>query len=171
MIKASTTSCIRSAIDLELQAAALYTGLAERFAAQAWLRDLLLGLAAEEEQHAMRVRMLERIQVGVPWRPEVLQKLCADVQRAIDEIRDFQVAFAGPFPIEPEEVLEAILRIERSFVGLHAEMMSSSASPAVSQVFRSLSAQDAHHRALIAGAGERIAAERAAGGAGSVPGR
>jgi rubrerythrin len=154
----TTAQCIRSAIELELRAAALYAGLAARLESPPGLRALLLGLAREEEQHAMRVRMLERLARGAPWRPPDLERHVAELEAAHARIRALEVELAGPGGSSPQGVRDAILAVEETFATLHAEMMATTLAPEVRTLFQGLTAQDVHHRELVRSTFDRMAA-------------
>jgi rubrerythrin len=152
----TTAQCVHSAIALELRAGALYAGLAARFDSLPWFRDLLLGLSAEEEQHATRMRMLERVARRALWTQADLDRHAGALEAAHARLREFQEALSGPSAAVPAAVCDAILALEETFEALHAEMMATTLAPEVSALFMGLAAQDGHHRELLRSAASRL---------------
>jgi hypothetical protein len=142
--------CFRSAERVEMLAQELYAGLADAFAARPPLRDLFRRLAAEEAQHALRIRLLERHRGKAPWAPEVVGAICADLDGMTAEITAMKADLGRPGEPPPaDEVLRRVAAMERRFGRLHAEELARSAEPEVRVLFESLARQDATHQALI----------------------
>ena len=158
----NSAQCIRSAIDLEVQAGLLYLQLAARFADQPWWSSLLRGLADEEAEHASRIRLLERLQGGRLAPPEKLGRIAGDLRRAHDRITSFQRHFAETRPVPATEVLDAAGEVEMAFQAVHAEIVAATLLPEARDLFRSLAKHDAHHETVLARARERLAREEAA---------
>ncbi|MGA8891538.1 MAG: hypothetical protein WB493_08215 [Anaeromyxobacteraceae bacterium] len=146
----TTAQCFRSAERVERLAQELYAALSEAFAARPALRDLFRRLSAEEAQHAMRIRLLERHGGKAAWAPETVGTLCDDLRDMADEVAGMKAEFGRPGgPPPPDEVLKRVAAMERSFGALHAEELARSAEPDVQALFESLARQDAAHLALI----------------------
>lgn len=154
----TTAQCIRAAERVEMLAAELYESLAVSFAEAPWLRELFAGLAAEERQHAMRIRLLERHQGVNAWLPEALGPICRDLDAMAEELESTRARLRLPGALRsPTVVLERVCDIERRFGTLHAEELCRSASPEVVRLFRSLALQDERHRRLLDEARSRAA--------------
>jgi hypothetical protein len=141
--------CLRAAADLELQAGALFGRLAAREGTPGWLAELLRGLAREEDQHAMRIRLAERLVPFEAWPEHALTRIAEDLRLAQAELLRLEVTLERPGVVVPRAVLEGLLAAEQVFDALHAEMMTSSVSLHVNELFRALRRQDAHHRELM----------------------
>jgi rubrerythrin len=155
----TTSGCIRAAIELELRSASLYRALAERFSGHAWLRLLLDGLTEEEQQHAMRIRMLERVHPASIWKPEDLPAFSTAIQAALARTMEVEETIARSGQIPPLSVLEAVRRLEAATAGAHAEALARSAAPDVRGLFESLATQDRHHGEVLERACARLAEE------------
>ncbi|HQR29839.1 MAG TPA: hypothetical protein PLL32_05475 [Anaeromyxobacteraceae bacterium] len=146
----TTAQCIRAAERVEMLAAELYESLAVAFAEAPWLRQLFEGLASEERQHAMRIRLLERHQGANAWLPEAMEPICRDLDAMAKELESVRARLLLPGALRsPTVVLERVREIERRFGSLHAEELARSASPEVARLFRSLALQDERHRKLL----------------------
>lgn len=149
--------CLRAAADLELRSGALYARLAGREGAPGWLAELLRGMAREEEQHAVRIRLLERLVRADAWPEHAVARIGADVDEARSVLAHLEAELGPPGPVSPAAVLHALVAVERTIDALHAEMMASTVAPHVAGLFRALRAQDARHRELMRDAQEHRA--------------
>ncbi|HET8724184.1 MAG TPA: hypothetical protein VFM53_08240 [Anaeromyxobacteraceae bacterium] len=147
--------CLRAAAELELRSGALYARLAGRKGVPGWLADLLLGMAREEEQHAMRIRLLERLVQADAWPEHAVVRIDEDLREAGSVLARLEAELEAPGPISLPAVLHALVAVERTFDALHAEMLASTVSPPVAELFETLRAQDAQHRELVRDARER----------------
>lgn len=146
----TTAQCIRSAMDLELRVGRLYLEMAARSEGQPWLRDLLRGLAAEEDQHAKRIRLLERTRTGAGWGNAELEAVGIGLRRAHGVIDEMEASVASGRIARGGAIAacETILSIERTLGALHAEMIAGALAPEVRNLFETLAKQDAHHQAV-----------------------
>lgn len=142
--------CLGAAIRVEALAEELYAGLAATFEGQPWLRDLFLRLAAEEGQHAMRIRLL-RIHAGrTPWPAATLQAVGEDLEALAGGIAALRAEFRSLSGSgDAREVLRKVAELEVRFATVHAEELARSADPEVQRLFGSLALQDARHRELV----------------------
>jgi len=146
----TTAQCFRSAERVEMLAQELYAALAEAFSARPALRDLFRRLSAEEAQHALRIRLLEKHRGKAAWAPEMVGSICDDLQGMTAEIAAMKAEFGQPGGPPPADVvLRRVAAMERGFGTLHAEELARSAEPEVRALFESLALQDATHQALI----------------------
>lgn len=155
----TVTQCLGSAVRIESLAQELYAGLATTFQHQPYLRDLFTQLAAEEGQHAMRIRLLDRHQGKAPWPQEALDRISADLDAVERELAAMQASFRTlASAADARPVLRRLAGMEERFGSIHAEELARSAEPDVQKLFASLSQQDVRHRELIQRALERSAA-------------
>jgi rubrerythrin len=146
----TTAQCFRSAERVEMLAQELYAALAEAFADRPALRDLFRRLSAEEAQHALRIRLLEKHGGKAAWAPEELGTLCDDLRAMAEEVASMKAEFGRPGGPPPADVvLRRVSGMERTFGALHAEELARSAEPEVRALFESLARQDAAHLALL----------------------
>lgn len=151
--------CLEAAIRIECLSQELYSGLAVTFGHQPYLRELFEQLAAEEGQHAMRIRLLDRHQVKAPWPQEMLERVSSDLEAMAEEIARIQATFRTlPPGADARPVLRRLAEMEVRFGAIHAEDLARSAKPEIQELFASLAQQDARHRTFIQNALGKVAA-------------
>jgi rubrerythrin len=151
--------CLGSAIRIESLAQELYAGLAATFEHQPYLRELFTQLAAEEGQHAMRIRLLERHQGRAPWPQETIERISADLDAVQEEMAAMKASFRMlSAAADARPVLRRLADMEERFGSIHAEELARSSEPAIQKLFGALSTQDARHQELIQKALDRNAA-------------
>jgi rubrerythrin len=149
-----------AATRIESQAQDIYKGLAATFEHQPFLKELFGQLAAEEGQHAMRIRLLDRHGGKASWPADRLERIGSDLDALSAEIAEKQVAFGRLHAAsDAREVLRSLAEMELRFGSVHAEELARSGDPAVEKLFGALAQQDDRHRELIARA---LGAEEAA---------
>jgi hypothetical protein len=146
----TASTLLRTAERMEAVAQALYTDLAISFSDHPDLKQLFLRLAAEEEQHALRIRLLERSQGKLRWPRDVLEQFCSACDAMIAEMETLRREL-GPFPASNDtaKVLGRLAALEERFGLIHAQDLARHAGPEVQELFASLALQDAAHRVLI----------------------
>lgn len=155
----TVTQCLGAATRIESLAQELYAGLATTFQHQPYLRDLFSQLAAEEGQHAMRIRLLERHQGRAPWPPDAIDRISADLDAVGEELVAMKASFRTLSPAaDARTVLRHLAGMEERFGSIHAEELARSSEPDVQNLFAALAQQDVRHRELIQRALERNAA-------------
>ena len=155
----TSTQCMGGAIRIECLAQELYAGLAVAFLHQPYLRELFERLAAEEGQHAMRIRLLERHQGKAPWAQETIDRVSADLDAMAAELTAMQESFRKlSLAADARPVLRRLAEMEERFGSVHAEQLARSADPEIQKLFTALAEQDARHRELIRSAMGKIAA-------------
>jgi hypothetical protein len=149
MTKTASTF-LRAAERMEAVAQALYTDLSISFSENPDLRWLFQRLAAEEEQHALRIRLLARYQGKFNWPRDILEQFCGGCDAMIAEMETMRREL-GPFPASNETavVLGRLAALEERFALVHAQDLARYAGPDVHALFASLAVQDAAHRVLI----------------------
>jgi len=140
-----------AATRIESQAQDIYADLAATFEHQPFLRDLFRQLAAEEGQHAMRIRLLDRHAGKAPWPSGVLERIGADLDALSTEITEKQASFRKLHAAsDAREVLQSLAEMEVRFGSVHAEELARSGDLEVRKLFGALAQQDDRHRELIA---------------------
>jgi rubrerythrin len=146
----TAAQCIHLAERVETLAQELYAILAEAFAAEPALASLFRRLAAEEGQHALRIRLLERHAGRSPWQPQVLDRVGQDLDAMAREIEELRTRLAGlPSPLDAFSVIAHLASMEERAHAAHAHELAHSAVPEIAHLFRTLAAQDAGHGALL----------------------
>jgi rubrerythrin len=139
-----------AATRIEALAQDIYAGLAVTFEHQPYLRELFGKLAAEEGQHAMRIRLLDRHAGKAPWPSGVLERIGADLDALSAEIVEKQASFRKLHAAsDAREVLAALAEMELRFGSVHAEELARSGDEEVQKLFGALAQQDDRHRELI----------------------
>jgi rubrerythrin len=142
--------CFQTAARVEILLRDLYAGLAGCFRTDARLRESFLGLADEEEQHALRIRLLALHRKGVTWTDEAVDRIGRDLVAIVAELSAMAKEMGtGPDGQCPEPVLRRVIEVERRCGSLHAEALAQSTDPVVRGFFSSLARQDAHHERLL----------------------
>ena len=151
--------CLGAATRIESLAQELYSGLATTFQHQPYLRELFTQLAAEEGQHAMRIRLLERHQGKAPWPQETIDRVSADLDAVQEQMTAMKESFRMlSLVADARPVLRHLATLEERFGTIHAEELARSSEPEIQKLFGSLAQQDSRHRELIQKALERNAA-------------
>ena len=146
----NASQILRSAARVESMARDLYAELAVTFAHQPFLREMFEVLAREEEQHAMRIRLLDRHHGRAPWSEEELEHFQAQLDEMVKEleaVRELASAAVGARNVGG--LLRRLTAMEARFGSIHAEELARSAAPEVRQLFASLATQDARHSEMI----------------------
>ncbi|HZZ83996.1 MAG TPA: hypothetical protein VFE30_05625 [Anaeromyxobacteraceae bacterium] len=150
---ASSYHVFEAAAQIEEVCALIYREAARRFAGDEGVRALFARLEEEEEQHAMRVRLLAARYRGDPSRFDLavmprLQDLEALAEAANAEYAAFR---NGEWPAELERVKAHLADLERRFAAMHAQFLAPGADPQVAAFFALLSEQDRAHDRLLSG--------------------
>ncbi len=145
----STYQLLEKAERLELLAERLYLALAGRFDGEAG--ELFRRLAAEEAQHATRVRLLaaryrldKRLVAALSADTTLLDRLLVEAGEALAAVE------AGAWDGDPKAALRAAAELEQRFGQAHAQALSQDAHPDLRAFFEQLAAQDLAHRDLLA---------------------
>jgi rubrerythrin len=147
---ASTYQLLEKAERLELLAHQIYLVLAGRFGGET--RELFRRLAAEEEQHAARIRLLtaryrqdRRLVASLAADTTLMDRLLIEAEEAL------AAATAGAWDGDPKAALLGAAELERRFSQAHAQALSQDAHPDLRAFFEQLAAQDKAHLALLEG--------------------
>lgn len=146
---ATTYQLLEKAERLELLAEQLYLALAARFGGEA--KALFSRLAAEEAQHAARVRLLaaryrqdSRLVGSLAVDTPQLDRLLREAEEALAGVR------AGAWDGDPAAAIEGAAELERRFCTAHAQSLPREAHPDLRAFFEQLAAQDRAHLDLLA---------------------
>jgi rubrerythrin len=145
----TTKECLEAAARIEVLVQTIYGGLASRYADQAELRDLFLRLAAEEEQHAYRIRTLARHDAQPAWDDGTAAHLPALLGAMEAELVTMAAERAGSPGGDPRSILLRVIDFESRFASIHAEYLARSVEPGVQGLFSALAMQDRHHMELL----------------------
>jgi rubrerythrin len=134
----------------ERLAAEVYLAIAEAFpdAAEA---ALLKRLAAEEEQHAARIRLLASRYRHVPRLFDNVDFKLQALDQGLAESEALRAEVAGGrWARDLPGLLAKLVELEKRWAGSHADMLAAGADPRIADFFRQLAAQDRAHAALLA---------------------
>jgi rubrerythrin len=146
----TASQCLRAAERMESLAQNLYLKLADAFAAQPRLHSLFRQLAAEEAQHAMRIRLLERHRGSVLWSADVLDRSGNDLDAMTAEIETMRKELERQdLTLDAEAVLQRLATMEDRFRTIHAQELARCSVPGVHELFASLALQDTAHMELL----------------------
>jgi rubrerythrin len=144
---------LHAAERMESAAQALYADLAVAFTEHPHLRQLFQRLAAEEEQHAMRIRLLQRHQGKAPWPPEILDRFCGECDAMVAEMEKIRAELGrSPASSDARATLRRLAELEDRFCSIHAQDLARYAAPEVEKLFATLALQDSAHRDLVVAA-------------------
>lgn len=139
---------------VERVAGQLYRQLAERFAAEPATARTLRQLADEEDQHALRVRMLRDRYAKRPSAFESVPLDLALMDELLAEAELLRQLFAKePFSISVSEAREFMIQLEQRFASAHAQAMAEAATSELRGFFEALTRGDTAHAKLLASLG------------------
>ncbi len=146
----TTEECFEAAVQVENLMRDVYVRLAERYAGEATLKEMFLRLAEEEEQHAHRIRLLARTQLGGAWASAAAERISRDLGSMsadlLKMVEDLEAEWSGG---SARDVLRRVMDAENRCASIHAEELASSADIDVQMLFWSLSKQDVRHKELL----------------------
>jgi rubrerythrin len=145
---ASTYQLLEKAEQVELLAEQLYLALAARFDGEP--KSIFRRLAAEEAQHATRIRLLsaryrqdKKLVATLAADTALLDRLLLEAGEAL------AAAKGGAWDGAPEAALESAAALERRFCQVHAQVLSQAGHPELRAFFDQLAAQDRAHLELL----------------------
>jgi rubrerythrin len=147
---ATTYDLLRLAERIELIAAEIYAALALQFAGNASARSLFESLAAEEVQHASRIRLLTarykhdaKLVNRRTTETPALDAILAEALAALAQIRE------GRWTRDLAETKRRLGALEDRLVGAHAEILARDGNPDLRAFFEQLARQDQAHARLL----------------------
>lgn len=148
---ASSYQVFEAAAQIEEACGLMYREAARRFEADPGARELFRKLEQEEEQHALRVRLLAARYRSDPrsFGSALLPKL-SDLEPLAEEARRELAALqAGEWPAELAAVKLRFAELERRFANMHSEFLAPGIHPQVVAFFSQLAEQDREHDRLL----------------------
>jgi hypothetical protein len=106
--------CIQAAARIQILLRDLHTGLARCFAMNRTLRESFLGLAREEAQRALDIRILVLDRKGAPWSDQAIEIIRQDLVATVAELS----AMAGELHRDsscfgPVSVVRRVIQVDR----------------------------------------------------------
>jgi rubrerythrin len=135
---------------LELLAQLIYEALSLRFSGEP--KEIFKLLAAEESQHASRVRLLaarytqDRKLVGsLAVDTPLLDRLLVEAEEALAAVK------SGAWDGDAQAAMASAAELENRFCQAHAQSLANGGQPELRAFFEQLAAQDKAHAALLKG--------------------
>ncbi len=145
---ADTHQLLEKAERLELLAQQIYEALSQRFGGET--REVFQRLAAEESQHASRVRLLgaryrqdRRLVTSLAIDTPLLDRLLVEAGEALEAVR------AGAWDGDAAAAMASAAELESRFCQAHAQSLSQGAMPELRSFFEQLASQDKAHARLL----------------------
>ena len=156
---ASAYRLFKSAEQLETLAGDVYRLLALRFANDEMACNLFRRLAEEEDQHALRIRLLFAQYRSDPRLFEApLGDAAPDVEALVREMELVRAGLeAGKWGLDLDEVQRHLGFLEDRCAEVHAHLLAQGARPEVRKFFEELARQDREHQRLLAALASRAA--------------
>jgi rubrerythrin len=136
---------LQKAEQVELLSAALYRRMARLVPAGSNARQVLLKLAAEEDEHALRVRMLE---IRLAGRGSVEEYDTSAFDRILEDGVALEALLAEGGALTAAEAMRFVVEQEQHFAGAHAQRLASG-DPEVAALFAEMAERDEVHAALL----------------------
>lgn len=135
--------CFQTAARIQILLRDLHSGLARCFETNPVLRETFLGLAREEHERVLGIRLLVLDRSGVPWSEEAIDTIRADLVATIAELS----AMAGELRGSPEgfsagSILRRVIEAERRCGAIHVRSLDRSADPELRGFFASLASRN-----------------------------
>jgi rubrerythrin len=128
----------------------IYLALADHDATPPGLRDLFLGLAAEEEEHGRRLQLLATSQRGSNWANQIVEVAAAGAQTAALQYEAFLVeAKTQRRPGDLMKIIDRLVQMEERLSFVHAEELAQGAGSGAVRLFQSMAKQDRRHQKLL----------------------
>jgi rubrerythrin len=146
----TTEECFEAAVQVENLMRDVYAGLAARYRGDPAKVKLFRGLAAEEEQHAQRIRLLARHQDGGAW----AEKTAARIAESLGQMSTRLLAVVAELGEDSEgapreDLLRRVMDAEDVCSSIHAEVLAETGDIDVQLLFSALAKQDVRHKELL----------------------
>ncbi len=137
---------------VEVLAHRLYETLAAHESTPPGVRELFLGLAAEEQEHGRRIQLLAAALRGSAWANQLVTQAAAGIQAAANEYQAFLAeASTQRRPGDLMGILDRLVKLEERLSHVHAEELARGAGPTTARLFESMAKQDRRHQKLLEG--------------------
>ena len=131
---------------IEENVAKIYRMMAANSEVSEELRGILHKMAADEDQHAEKIRFAQRLN-----REKVFDESRLPHQRVKELLADTHSMLArlAKEPFGEHEALMTMIRLERDFCQVHVEAVAQFKDPSLLKLFESLAGDDASHRETL----------------------
>ena len=111
---------------------------------------MFLLLAAEEEQHAHRIRLLARTQDAGTWGRDTAARIARNLDVMSAELLAMVAELGDDFEGAPrEDLLRRVMEAENHCSSIHAEVLAQTAEIDVQMLFSALAKQDVRHKTML----------------------
>ena len=142
--------CFQSAARIQLLLRDLHAGLARCFEKTPFLRKTFIFLAHEEEQRAVRMRVLILDRKGVLWSDEAVEAIRTNLVATLAELSAMTVETDKESgSLDARSVLLRLIGMERRCGAIHAETLSRNSDPEVRAFFAALAKPDVRVERLL----------------------
>jgi rubrerythrin len=146
----TTEECFEAAVQVEHLMRDIYVGLADRYPGEPARKEMFLLLAAEEEQHAHRIRLLARTQESGTWAKETASRIARNLDAMSAELLAMVAELSDDFEGAPrEDLLRRVMEAEVHCSSIHAEVLAQTAEIDVQMLFSALAKQDVRHKTML----------------------
>lgn len=142
--------CFQTTARIQLLLRDLHAGLARCFGTTPFLRKTFIYLAHEEEQRALRMRVLIMDRKGVLWSDEAIATIRTNLVATLAELSAMAVEIdRNSGNLDAESVLRRLIQMERRCGAIHAGTLSRNSDPEVRAFFASLAKPDVRVERLL----------------------
>jgi hypothetical protein len=151
--------CFQTTARVQILLRDLHSGLARCYGEDRVLRETFIFLAREEEQRALRLRLLVKDRKGVLWSDGAVGTIHSNLVAILAELSAMAIEIQGNSGgHDPVPVLRRVMEMERRCGAIHAETLARNSDPEVRAFFASLAKPDVRVERLLAQAIESQAA-------------
>ena len=151
--------CFQTAARVQILLRDLHSGLARCFGENPVLRETFIFLAREEEQRALRLRLLVKDRKGVLWSEEAVGTIHANLVAILAELSAMAIEIQrNSEGLTAKPVLRRVMEMERRCGEIHAETLARNSDPEVRAFFASLAKPDVRVERLLGQALESLSA-------------
>ena len=135
--------CFQTAARVQILLRDLHSGLGRCFGENPVLRETFIFLSREEEQRALRLRLLVKDRKGVLWSDEAIGTIHSNLVAFLAELSAMAMEIQrDPEGLTAEPVLRRVMEMERRCGAIHAETLARNSDPDVRAFFASLAKPD-----------------------------
>ena len=143
--------CFQTAARVQILLRDLHSGLARCFGEDPVLRETFIFLAREEEQRALRLRLLVMDRKGFLWSGEAIGTIHSNLVATLAELSAMAMEIQRtPEVLTAGHVLRRLMEMERRCGAIHAETLARNSDPEVRAFFASLAKPDVRVERLLA---------------------
>ena len=143
--------CFQTAARVQILLRDLHSGLGRCFGENPVLRETFFFLSREEEQRALRLRLLVKDRKGVLWSDEAIGTIHSNLVAILAELSAMAMEIQrDPEGLTAEPVLRRVMEMERRCGAIHAGTLARNSDPEVRAFFASLAKPDVRVERLLA---------------------